>query len=243
MKNTAFVLSSLSVFMTSQSVTAIELNDDFQLVIDVGAFSEYSSRGLSLTQRKPAAQGSVVIAHSSGLYAGVWASNVDTELGDTHYETDYYVGYVWQPTDDLSFDVGYLKYTYPGLSSLNLTETYGVVSYRGFKVGSYYSSDVNGDQSAIYNYVGYELAALPYDLALDVRYGVNDLKDPTFFSDGGSSKSSYREWEVKLMKEIAGITFSASYIGTNLSESECYSYLLDEESCGPRMLIGVSKTF
>lgn len=243
MKHSAILFTSFCVLAATQTATAVEINDDFQLVVNVGAFSEYASRGLSLTQRKPAAQGSVVLAHSSGLYAGVWSSNVDTELGDTHYEADYYAGYVWQPMDDLSFDIGYLRYTYPGLSSLNLSETYGVMSYKGFKLGSYYSGDSAGDQSTIYNYVGYGTSALPYDLKLDLRYGIADYKDPAFFSDSGSSKSSYREWEVKLAKVLVGVEFSASYIGTDLSESECYSYLLDKESCGPRLLLGVSKIF
>ncbi|MHC8304806.1 TorF family putative porin [Pseudomonas sp. PB3P13] len=243
MKHSAFVISSFSIFAVSQSATAIELSDEFQLVVNAGVFSEYTSRGLSITQRKPAVQGSVVLAHSSGLYAGVWSSNVDTELGDTHYETDYYAGYLWQPIDALSLDIGYLQYTYPGLSSLNLAETYGILNYKGFKLGSYYSSDSGGDQSTTYNYVGYETSALPYAVKLDLRYGIADYKDPTFFSSSGSGKDSYREWEVKLTKAFVGIDFSASYIGTNLSESECFSYLLDNESCGPRLLLGASKTF
>src|SRR3977135_2089821 len=43
---------------------------------NVGLFSQYIFRGLTQTNRNPAVQGGFDYAHSSGLYAGTWASNI-----------------------------------------------------------------------------------------------------------------------------------------------------------------------
>src|SRR5688572_32533691 len=43
---------------------------------NIGIFSQYIFRGLTQTDRKPALQGGFDYAHSSGLYAGTWGSNI-----------------------------------------------------------------------------------------------------------------------------------------------------------------------
>jgi uncharacterized protein (TIGR02001 family) len=227
----------------SSSANAVAFNDDFELLGTVSLMSEYSMRGISYTQRKPALQATATIAHSSGLYAGVWSSNVDIAGIDARYEADYFAGYQLKITDDVGLDLGYIEYTFPKGSILNASETYAVLSAYGFKLASYYSDDYFGDQSYIYNYIGYGTKALPYGIGLDLRYGIADYKDPLFFSSNGSSKDSYREWEVKLSKTWLTLDWSASYVGTNLSETECLGFQGDKESCSNRMVLGVSKSF
>ena len=43
---------------------------------NVGLFSEYIFRGIAQTGGKPAVQGGFDYGHSSGFYAGTWASNI-----------------------------------------------------------------------------------------------------------------------------------------------------------------------
>src|SRR5688572_12631109 len=43
---------------------------------NIGLFSQYIFRGLTQTNRDPALQGGFDYAHSSGIYAGTWASNI-----------------------------------------------------------------------------------------------------------------------------------------------------------------------
>jgi uncharacterized protein (TIGR02001 family) len=50
---------------------AIDFDTDFSLEAKIGIFSDYRTRGISQTQNDPALQGSLTLAHSSGLYAGV----------------------------------------------------------------------------------------------------------------------------------------------------------------------------
>ncbi|WP_434694842.1 hypothetical protein J3P89_15920 [Pseudomonas sp. Z1-14] len=241
-KATVFAVAGV-ITCVAHSVSAIPLTDEFELITNVGVFSEYSMRGISYTQRKPSIQASGILAHSSGLYIGVWASNVDINGLGSRTENDLIAGYNWKISDEVNIDLGYIQYTYPKSSILNAREIYGVLTAYGFKVGTYYSDDYYGDQAFIYNYVGYGTKSLPYDIGLDLRFGVADYKDPTFFSSDGKFRNSYHEWEVKLTKNWVGLDWSASYIDTNLSETECFSNIGDKESCSARLMVGVSKAF
>ncbi|PYB78841.1 hypothetical protein DMX11_07830 [Pseudomonas sp. LB-090624] len=222
---------------------AVSLSEHVELIGSVGALSEYSMRGISYTQRKPAVQGTATLAHSSGLYAGVWSSNVDINGIDARYEADYFAGYTHQFTDAVGIDVGYIKYTFPKGTLLNATETYAVLTAFGFKLSSYYSDDYFGDQTYLYTSIGYGVKDLPYGIGLDIRYGLADYKDPTFFSSSGSGNDSYREWEVKVSKNWRTLDWSASYVATNLSETECLQFQGDKESCAARVVVGVTKSF
>ena len=98
---------------------------------NVGLFSQYIFRGLTQTNRKPALQGGFDYAHSSGFYAGTWASNISWLRENASFiaggvpfqqgtygeggslEWDFYGGYKFT-LSDFGFDVGTLYYWYPG---------------------------------------------------------------------------------------------------------------------------------
>ncbi|NWL76705.1 hypothetical protein DM872_07565 [Pseudomonas taiwanensis] len=222
---------------------AITLNDDFSVALEAGLFSDYRMRGLSQTIGDPAIQGSATLLHSSGLYAGVWSSNVDFG-GDsnTRQELDGYAGYYWQATDDVSLDVAWYKYVYPKEGGLNYSEYFAELKAYGAKLGGYYSDDLYGDQSMLYSYLGYGFS-LPGDVSLEARYGWVDYKDPVWISASGSARDSYNEWEVKLGKSLFGLDWSVSYIDTDLSQAECSNYLGFDDLCSATLVAGVGKTF
>lgn len=222
---------------------AASLTSDLEAVGYVGLLSEYSMRGISYSRLKPVVQASATLIHSSGLYAGLWGSNIDLYGVSARYETDYIVGFTHQFSPDVNVDVGYAKYTFPKTSALNATESYAIFTAYGFKVGTYYSDDYFGDQSYVYTYLGYGAKSLPYEMGLDVRYGIADYKDPVFASSGGSVRDSYREWEVKLSKQMWSLDWAASYIDTDLSQTQCLQFQGDKESCSARLLLAVSKSF
>jgi uncharacterized protein (TIGR02001 family) len=100
---------------------------------NVGLFSQYIFRGLTQTNRDPAVQGGFDYAHSTGLYAGTWASNISfpKENASTPFtgaagsgttgtysqggslEWDFYGGYKGT-VGDFGYDLGTLYYWYPG---------------------------------------------------------------------------------------------------------------------------------
>ena len=226
---------------------ALPLGDDFTLIGDFSILSDYRSRGISQTLGDPAAALTLTFFHNAtGLYGGVYTANVDFGYGlKTRQEVDYYAGWYFQANDDVSLDVGYLKYAYPNESQFNQTETYAMLKAYGFKLSTYYSDDapiLGKQQTTLYSWVGYE-HQLPWEVLVDTRYGRMDFKDDVYYSGSGSARGDYHEWEVKFTKEFKGLKFSTSYIDTDLSKNECMSYYGFTDICTATVTFGVSKAF
>ena len=77
--------------------------------------SDYVWRGISQNAGKFAVQGGFDASHSSGLSAGIWASNVT--LTTASLEVDVYANYGFK-LGALDASVGYIAYAYEGQSSL-----------------------------------------------------------------------------------------------------------------------------
>lgn len=106
--------------------------------------SEYLYRGIAQTRGKPALQGGVDYAHSSGFYLGAWGSTItwidDAVRGaSAPVEIDIYGGYKGAITGDWGYDLGVLTYNYPGSGKTltgvqelkqDTTELYGALSWK-----------------------------------------------------------------------------------------------------------------
>src|SRR3977135_1191 len=80
---------------------------------NVGLFSEYIFRGIGQTAGRAAVQGGFAYAHSSGFYAGTWASNISwlEDFGAynrSSLEWDFYGGYKqnFPGSEDLFYVIG-----------------------------------------------------------------------------------------------------------------------------------------
>lgn len=243
-----FKTASLLIALACPSFAhALPLGENFTLIGDLTIVSDYRSRGISQTLGDPAAQlGATFLNNQTGLYAGAWTSNVDFGYGlKTRQEVDYYAGWYFQTTEDVSMDIGYIKYAYPKEGQFNQTESYAYLKAYGFKLSALYSDDapmLGSKQSTLYTWVGYE-HPLPWDMLIDTRYGRVDFKDDIYYSADGSASSGYNEWEVKLSKEYEGVKFSASYIDTDLSKNECMSYYGFDDLCTATVTVSLSKAF
>lgn len=242
------VLLGLAVTsLLAPACNAIELTEEFNLDATFSLHSQYRSRGISQSQNDPAVQfDGMLSSKSTGLYLGVWSSSVDYgHNSPVRQELDYYAGWFVPFNDAVSLDLGYIKYTYTRGNSSNAAETYAMLSAYGFKVAAQYSDDMmtyDKGQSTLYTWASYE-TELPLELTLTGRYGNMDYKDPIFVSNGGSTRSSYNEWEVKLSRNYLGINWAASYIDTDLSKAECYSALAFEDICTATAVFSASKKF
>ena len=132
-------IGAIAIFSSAMSLQAAEFESN------VALSNDYIWRGMTQTAEEPAISGGFDIAGESGLYFGTWASNV--EFGDgAALELDWYAGYANELENGLSYDFGYLAYTYPGEDSLDFEEIYLGLGYSYF--GFTFSS---GQDSAPYN--------------------------------------------------------------------------------------------
>ena len=209
---------------------------DGPFTANVGLVSDYAYRGWSQTDERPALQGGFDYAHDSGLYAGVWGSNVSW-LSDASpnvsnsLELDLYGGYKGT-AGAIGYDVGLLQYYYPGsypkgFNSPNTLEGYVGLSWEflSFKY-SYSFTDLFGlpdsEGSQYYDLgVSYELGG---GFNLDAHYGYNDLK-------GGDD---YKDWKLGVTKEFGGFEFGLHYVDTDIKDLD----LADD-----RFILSVSKSF
>lgn len=109
---------------------------------NVGLYSQYIFRGLAQTDRDPAVQGGFDYSHSSGLYAGTWASNISWLQDSGAYtsggsvEWDFYGGIKGSiGKSDFSYDAGLLYYYYPGNTApgaprADTLEAYGALGWK-----------------------------------------------------------------------------------------------------------------
>jgi uncharacterized protein (TIGR02001 family) len=97
----------------------------------VALVSDYRFRGVSQTDKEMAVQGGVTVSHESGLYGGVWGSNLAGwgTFGGSNMELDLIAGYKMPVSDAVSVDVGVTWYMYPGgASKTDFAEPYVKVS-------------------------------------------------------------------------------------------------------------------
>ena len=159
---------------------------------NVGIASDYIFRGISQTSANPALQGGIDFTHSSGLYAGIWGSNVSwiTDFGATgsaSLELDTYFGFRNTLDNDFSYDVGFIRYNYPG----SYTPVAGTAK---------------ADTDEVYAAIGYRWISAKYS------YGLG-----RFLTVPGASGTDYIEVNANVPLGDSGVTFGA-HIGKQTYE-------------------------
>lgn len=224
---------------------------------NVSLASEYIYRGIAQTNRKPAIQGGFDYAHSSGLYAGVWASSISwlNDLpGDisSSIEIDVYGGFKNTIGDsDFSYDVGVLRYNYPGsypsgFTKADTTEVYGGLGWKW--LSAKYSYVVS---SHIFGWVGTDgekTRGSDY-LELNANYDLGDgwgiqghvgHQKIKHFSD-----ASYTDYKVGVTKDLGFGVVGLAYIDTNAKggDGEPYRNAFNKDLGKGVALLTFTKTF
>jgi uncharacterized protein (TIGR02001 family) len=178
--------------------------------------SDYVFRGITQNGGKTAIQGGFDVAHTAGLSAGVWASNVNWT--GTTLEVDAYAAYGFSLTKDITASVGYIAYIYEGNSSLNTSElnvsasAYGLTAKISYATTDYFGNSIVGSGTKYYelNYA-YDIAAVK-GLSLALHYGI---------TDGKNAASNDKDYSIALSYPVLGFTGtlafsdgSGSYAGT-----------------------------
>ncbi|WP_297526751.1 TorF family putative porin [Thiohalobacter sp.] len=215
---------------------------------NVALATDYMFRGVSQTDNQMALQGGFDWAHDSGFYVGTWASNVDSNFfsgtsTDPQLEVDLYAGFGGE-MGEIGYDLGVIRYNYPGYDDANTTELYVGASYslsEDASVGAtfYYSPELNFvgvDESAWYLSLDGEVAvAEGFTLAAHVGFSDGDAYDSV--ASGGLG-SDYIDYSLGVSTEAAGVGLDLSYIGTNNDGEDVFGGVADD-----RVVFTVSKSF
>jgi uncharacterized protein (TIGR02001 family) len=209
---------------------------------NVALTTDYVFRGVSQTDNQFAIQGGFDWASDMGIYLGTWASNVDSQFfggaTDPQIELDLYAGYSHELTNGFGFDLGYLRYQYPGGSDANTNEFYLKGSYKGFSAAVNYSPELNfafSDESAWYWAAAYDYS-FPYEIDFSAHVGYSTGQA---FSDDDVFNGSYTDWSLGLSKKFIGVDLGLMYTDTNISKSDCGG----SNVCEAKFIATLSKSF
>jgi uncharacterized protein (TIGR02001 family) len=204
----------------------------------LAATSEYMFRGIE-TSDGAAVQGSVLYSHATGLYAGVWGSNIDETLGSS--EVDVYGGWTGD-VGGVTLDVGALQYLFPetnedsAISNTDYLELYAGIALAGFSTKVFVTEDFfNTDEEAYYLTASYGYPVTD-DVTLTAQAGYNggDGVD-AFVGD------SYIDYSLALSKAFEnGFGASFAVVNTTLDETE-FALLTSDDS--PKFVITLTKGF
>ena len=190
---------------------------DYTLSVNVGAVTDYRYRGISQSRNDPAIQGGADFAHKSGFYIGTWASSIKwikDAGGDANAEVDLYGGYKFSAVG-VGFDVGLLRYLYPGSGM-----------------------PVNPDTTEVYVAGTWGPATLKYSHAVTNLFGFSDSKNSYYVDLNATFElpwygltlaphvghqrvhnlgvASYTDWSLTLAKDFGnGISASLAYVDTD----------------------------
>lgn len=256
--------------------------------------SQYVFRGLSQTNGKPAIQGGLDYVHANGLYVGTWFSNIswftDQNAGvknapvslaspgaagapytagasnAARLEWDFYGGYKNTFATDWTYDVGIIRYEYPGrfddlgaYRQPNTTEVYGAIGYKWLtlkysKAISTYTFGVNESKGAGYLDLS---AAVPlgesgYNLLAHVgrqNYPGNANVGYWGASGGNNDFFDYTDCKLGLSKDFQGFTFGLAWTYANTKHTApddnttAYMNAFGKNIGRDQVVVSVSKSF
>jgi len=219
--------------------------------------TNYLYRGISQTGAKPAVQGGFDYANANGVYVGAWGSSISW-LGDAGVATnaglelDTYAGYKGTASA-ISYDVGFLRYNYPGdyvagATKADTNEIYGAMTYSivtaklSYALGDLFGvSDAKGstyiDLSAAYPIgdSGYTIGA---------HYGKQTYKGSTADAlKAAGADPTYADYKLSVTKDLgAGYSASLTYSKTNAASGGFYTVNGKDLGKGTAV-VALSRTF
>ncbi|MBI4192597.1 MAG: hypothetical protein HY525_18930 [Betaproteobacteria bacterium] len=227
------------------AVLAAEPASPHTFAANVGLYSQYIFRGLTQTNRDPAVQGGFDYSYNFGpasFYLGTWLSNIawlrdGGQYSSSSLENDWYAGVKGNfGASDLSYDIGFLYYYYPGTiipvagEKGDTQELYGAVGWKWF--AAKYSYSISNKTFAVRDSSG----TWYLDLSATVPLGDSGLSLIAHWGDqkyqgtdprnvGGASNDalySYQDWKLgaiydlgKASNVLKGATLGAYYTDTS----------------------------
>lgn len=229
-----------SLILAALAVPGVAMAEGSPLTANVGLVSDYLVRGISQTSGTAALQGGVDFTHSSGIYLGLWGSNMSwiTDFGATgtsSLELDTYGGYRGAFAEDFSYDVGFIRYNYignytplPGTAKADTQEIYGSVGYKWISAKYSYSLGdfltVPNAKGTSYLEVNASYTIEGPGITLGAHYGKQKYKG----ADADAAAligfdPSYSDYKLSASKDFGGYVVGLAYSDTNAPKGGFYT--------------------
>ncbi len=211
------------------------LADEHTVTGNVGFVTDYIFRGIAQTSHQPAVQGGIDYSHASGLYAGVWGSNVSwigdsgaVATGSVTMELDTYAGFRNTLMEDIGYDVGYVRFNYlgdytatTGFAKADTHEIYGSASYKFLSAKYSYSL---GDFLTVVDAKGtsYIEVNANYTLA-DTGLMLGAHVGKQTFKPSSASIYTYTDYKLSVAKDFSGYVVGLAYTSTDAGPAWTYT--------------------
>ena len=201
---------------------------------NVSLTTDYLFRGMSQTGGKPALQGGFDYANPNGFYAGIWGSNIswisDFSAGavsSASVELDTYFGYSSSFATDFTYDVGFLRYNYPGnyngATKADTDEIYGSIGYK-WLTAKYSRSlgatfGIPGASGSDYLDLSVSYPIESAGITVGAHYGKQKFKGTA--ADAlrlAGTDPNYHDYNLSVSKDISGYEFALMYSKTNAAQ-------------------------
>ncbi|PNU03459.1 TorF family putative porin [Novosphingobium guangzhouense] len=203
--------------------------------------TDYRFRGVSQSDKRMAVQGGLTLAHDSGVYVGIWASNLAGwgTFGGSNMELDLIGGYRTRLSDKATIDIGFTWYMYPGgADNTDFAEPYvkvsGVAGPATVTAGVAYAPrqyalanvsnapDSRGQkQDNIYLWTDGTLPIAGTPLTAKAHLGYSD-GNPGLGPNGTSlaPTGTYWDWSLGMDATWRNLTLNLSYVDTDIAKSD-----------------------
>lgn len=197
--------------------------------------TDYRFRGVSQTSNNPAVQGAINFNHESGIYAGLWGSNIDG-LGTA--EVDATLGYATKlaliPNVKSTLDVGYIRYGYfgsgdaaPDNEQPDYNEVFAKLGFSDALIqgdsligGVNYSNDYFNNSDDFWYFSGTYTAPIVdtgFGLVAGVGYNVFKNKEMMARAVGGDGKEdNYVDYKAGVNFGVQGLTAELAWVDNNI---------------------------
>jgi uncharacterized protein (TIGR02001 family) len=230
-RSVAVLCGTAGVALLAVSGPALADADKFTWSASVTGTSDYVFRGISQTDEDPTVQGSVELGYGM-FYAGAWGSGLTWDGTDAEIEIDWYGGIrpSWNsPLGTVSFDLGVIYYTYPGLSDAGAEADY-VEFKAGYTIPSpfienlttgttvFWSPEYGGEVGNVWTTESVASYALPkfgkFEPTVSGLLGWQ--KGETSEGYNGGAEDEYYYWNAGLTLAVENLSFDFRYWDTDL---------------------------
>jgi uncharacterized protein (TIGR02001 family) len=205
----------------------------------VALLSDYTPRGVSLSNKKPAPHFNLNYAHKSGAYADGKITRTDLNDGDQgNTETILTAGFK-ESVYDLNFDVSVIRYIYAGSDRARHYDfnegRLALGKDLGFAVltaSVNYSPNYFADSGAGWDRTLSVFKPLTKEVAL---FGT--VARQSVSNNPHLRLPDYAHWQAGLSYYMGGFTFIGQYVDTSMQKATCGG------GCGPRGIFIIKRDF